>query len=77
MEACQLLADRPVHSRDGTHNFAFKACCAALTGEIEAETARALFVALAKKHDLLAPELGPELVAMKGKSNRTWCKDLP
>ena len=69
MEAYQLLADWPVHSRDGTHNFAFKACRAALTGEIEAETARGLFVAFAKKHDLLAPEIGPELVALKGKSN--------
>lgn len=35
---------------------ALKACIAAMRGEIEAKTARGLFVAFAEKHDLLAAD---------------------
>jgi len=45
-------------------------CCAALRGDIEAETARGLFVAFAEKHDLLAPET--DLIVA---SRRTHDKD--
>lgn len=55
-EAYALLEDWPHSRRDITHSVALKACRAALFGEIEAETARGLFVAFARKHDLLAPE---------------------
>ena len=44
--------------RDYADAVALKACAAALRGEIEAETARGLFTAFVKKHDLLAPETG-------------------
>ncbi|POR48348.1 DUF982 domain-containing protein [Bosea psychrotolerans] len=56
-EAYQLLIDDPGFTRDAGYTFALKACQAALAGEIEVETARGLFVALAEKHDLLAPDL--------------------
>jgi hypothetical protein len=42
--------------RDHAHALAWRACGAALRGEIEAETARGLFAAFAHKHDLLAPD---------------------
>jgi hypothetical protein len=56
MEAYRHLAEWPASFRDTAHSVAMKACQAALHGEIEAETARGLFVAFAAKHDLLAPE---------------------
>lgn len=56
-EAHQFLTDWPGFARDSAHAFALKACQAALASEIETETARGLFVALAEKHDLLAPEM--------------------
>lgn len=51
-EAYALLEDWPQSRRDAAHAFALTACRAALSGEIEAETARGLFVAFARKHDL-------------------------
>lgn len=56
MEAYRQLAEWPASLRDAAHSMAFKACSAALRGEIEAETARGLFAAFAEKHDLLAPQ---------------------
>lgn len=56
MDAYRHLAEWPASLRDTAHSVAFKACSAALRGEIEAETARGLFAAFAEKHDLLAPE---------------------
>ncbi|EJN04211.1 Protein of unknown function (DUF982) [Phyllobacterium sp. YR531] len=61
LDAYQLLNDWPVHSRDISHSIALNACKGVLTGEIETETARGLFMAFAKKHDLLAPETIPVL----------------
>ncbi len=43
-------------------------CKAAINGEIDAQTARAVFVAFAERHDLLAPEIG-SLVAHSSKRN--------
>jgi hypothetical protein len=57
MEAYMFLADWPIRKRDPVHGFALKACLAAIRGEIEADTARGLFVSWAEKHDLLAPEV--------------------
>lgn len=56
MDAYRHLAEWPESRRDTAHSVAFKACGAALRGEIEPDTARGLFVAFAEKHDLLAPE---------------------
>ncbi len=63
MEAYRHLAEWPETFRDPAHSIALKACTAALRGEIEAETARGLFVAFAEKHDLLAPESSLDDVA--------------
>ena len=46
MEAYRHLAEWPASLRDAAHSLALKACCAALRGDIEAETARGLFAAL-------------------------------
>jgi hypothetical protein len=56
MDAYRHLVEWPASMRDTAHTLALKACGAALTGEIEAETARGLFAAFAEKHNLLAPE---------------------
>lgn len=55
-EAYALLADWPPASRTAAHDIAAKACRAAMEGEIDAETARATFVAFARRNDLLAPQ---------------------
>lgn len=71
-EAYALLEDWPTSRRDTAHAVALKACRAALSGEIEAETARGLFVAFARKHDLLAPEPhGVVAARQKGNARRT------
>ena len=57
MDAYRHLCEWPASLRDSAHSVALKACSAALSGEIEAETARGLFAAFAEKHDLLAPEI--------------------
>ncbi|CCV08125.1 conserved hypothetical protein [Mesorhizobium metallidurans STM 2683] len=54
-EAYALLVDWPSASRTTAHDIAAKACRAAMDGEIDAETARATFVAFARRSDLLAP----------------------
>lgn len=56
MDAYRHLSEWPDSNRDIAHSIALKACRAALRGEIEAETARGLFVGFAEKHNLLAPE---------------------
>jgi hypothetical protein len=55
-EAYALLVDWPSASRTAAHDIAAKACRAAMDGEIDAETARATFVAFARRNDLLAPQ---------------------
>ena len=55
-EAYALLGEWPPSKTDPAHTMAIKACKAALSGKIEAQTARGLFVAFAHRHDLLAPE---------------------
>ncbi|NTH49268.1 DUF982 domain-containing protein [Agrobacterium rhizogenes] len=56
MDAYRHLVEWPTSMRDTAHSIALKACNAALRGEIEAESARALFAAFGEKHNLLAPE---------------------
>jgi hypothetical protein len=67
MDAYRHLVEWPTSFRDTAHSIALKACLAALRGEIEAETARGLFAAFAKKHDLLAPET-PAIAASRLRS---------
>jgi hypothetical protein len=55
-EAYALLSEWPLSKKEPTHAMALKACKAALWGDVEAETARSLFVAFARKHDALAPD---------------------
>lgn len=55
-EAYALLQDWPVAGRNGVHAVALNACRAALAGEIDAETARATFVAFAKRNEMLVPD---------------------
>jgi len=66
MDAYRLLTDWPEARRDGAYLIALKSCKAALSGVIEAETARGLFVAFAEKQDLLAPDVDL-LVAARGR----------
>ena len=63
LEAYALLNDWPLAQRKAEHSVALKACRAALAGEIDAETARATFVAFARRNDLLAPETDGTLAA--------------
>ena len=55
-EAYALLSEWPLSKKDPAHAMALKACKAALCGDVEAETARGLLVAFARKHDALAPD---------------------
>ena len=55
-EAYALLSEWPMSKKESTHAMALKACRAALCGDVEAETARGIFVAFARKHDVLAPD---------------------
>jgi len=66
MQAYQILVDwrsRDDHAR----NLALKACRAALNGEVDAQTARAVFVAFAEKHDLVAPEIDGLIAGRHGR----------
>ncbi|NLR97507.1 DUF982 domain-containing protein [Rhizobium sp. P38BS-XIX] len=56
-DAYRHLCECPMRLRDSAHTVALTACSAAMRGEIETETARGLFAAFAKKHELLAPEM--------------------
>lgn len=47
LDAYRVLVEWPASLRDAAHSVALKACNTALRGEIEAETARGLFAALA------------------------------
>lgn len=62
-EAYAVLNEWPPSKRNPAHAVALMTCKAALLGEIEAETARGTFVAFAKRHDLLAPEIDGSIAA--------------
>lgn len=57
LEAYAILNEWPPSKRNTAHTIAFNACKAALAGEIEADTARGMFLAFAQRNDLLAPRL--------------------
>ncbi|WP_276122056.1 DUF982 domain-containing protein [Pararhizobium qamdonense] len=68
MHAYQILMEwRNQH--DPARELALKACRAALIGDIDAQTARAVFVAFAERHDLLAPETGGLLAERSKRSS--------
>ena len=56
MEAYMFLVDWPPSRRDPAHQFAIKSCLAAMRGDVDAETVRGIFVALAERYDILAPD---------------------
>ena len=56
MHAYIFLLEWSSPHHDPGHAIAPKACKAALTGVIEAKTARSVLVAFAERHDLLVPE---------------------
>ena len=68
MHAYQILMDWR-NAADASREVALKACKAAINGEIEAQTARAVFVAFAERHDLLAPEIGSLIAANKKRNS--------
>jgi hypothetical protein len=67
MQAFQILMDWP-NPTDGARDLALKVCRAALKGKIDAQAARAVFVAFAEIHDLIAPDINS---LMARRSNRT------
>lgn len=68
-EAHRVLLDSTEFKRDAAHAFAMRACQAALADEIDTETARGLFVAMAEKHDMLAPEVTAIAAFQKQRGN--------
>jgi hypothetical protein len=73
LDAVIFLNDVPDSARTSAHSMALKACKAALTGEIEAETARGAFRAYAQKQDILAPNTSEFLAAraLRGRDPHT------
>jgi len=56
MEAYMFLVDWPPGKRAPAHQLAIKSCLAAMRGDVDAETVRGIFVALAERYDILAPD---------------------
>jgi Protein of unknown function (DUF982) len=69
MHAYRLLQEWPSLCHDPSHAIAVKACRAAISGDIAAETARSVFIAFAEKHDLLAPEVSLAAAARSSHSS--------
>jgi hypothetical protein len=74
MEAYTLLNDWPRSQRNPTHAIALNACKAALMDLVDAETARATFVAFARKNDLLveAHDAAPERQPYARRGQGAW-----
>jgi Protein of unknown function (DUF982) len=64
-DAHQLLSDWPAFTRNRSHHVALRACEAALRGDIDAETARAAFVAFARRNNLLLPDVDEAIAARR------------
>lgn len=63
MDAYRYLSEWPADLRDNAHSVALKACGAALRGEIEADTARGLFLPSLKERSVGAGNELHRLVA--------------
>ncbi|MER9331175.1 DUF982 domain-containing protein [Mesorhizobium sp. M0488] len=59
MQAYALLSDWPPSRRDAAHAIALDTCKTAFAAAGSSEAARRMFVAFARKNDLLAPESPP------------------
>jgi hypothetical protein len=57
MDAYALLREWPAAGRATGHSLVLKACRAALAGEIDAETVRAMLFAFARRSDVLVPDM--------------------
>jgi len=55
-EAYAILLEWPGRRRNAAHEMALKACRAALSGEVDAETARGAFLAFARRSGMLTPD---------------------
>lgn len=64
-EAYAILAEWPLNQRGPAHKSALNACKAAMAGLIDAETARGMFVAFARKCGILMPETEPVIAASR------------
>ncbi|RWP73013.1 DUF982 domain-containing protein [Mesorhizobium sp.] len=69
-EAYALLADWPAASRTAAHDIAAKACRAAMDGEIDAETARATFVAVSPRSRFFVRQAGGTIADWATRSPR-------
>jgi hypothetical protein len=69
MEAYMFLADWPAAQRDGAHALIMKGCLAAVSGEVEIETARGLFASWAERQDILAPDVAAFVASRRGHSH--------
>ena len=70
-EAYVFLSDLPWRHRNVDYEVALLACRAALRGEIEPETAGAIFRVFARKGGILAPEMGDAIAAQAARSGNT------
>lgn len=65
-DAFEVLNEWPFTSRNAAHQLALNACKAALSGDIEVDTARTMLVAFARKAGIFAPQF-TDLIAHKAK----------
>ncbi len=68
-EAYAFLSDMPGRSRNADHEVALLACRAALKGDIEPDTAYAIFRTFAHRCGILAPDLAPAIAAQGARSD--------
>ena len=68
LDAYRILMDWPLSRRDIAHKLALNACRAAVSGDVETETARRLFIAFAQRHDIIAPASSDAAVRLRGSS---------
>lgn len=64
MEAYTFLNEWPLHQAKSAHAVALKVCRAAICGDVDAETARGVFMEFARSNHLLAPTMDPAELSM-------------
>lgn len=57
MEAYALLQDWPAANWSRAHTVALNACKAGIAGEVDPETVRATLIAVARRNDILVPDV--------------------
>lgn len=68
MEAYALLQDWPPFARNASHEVAFNACKAGITGAVDPETVRAALESFAQRNDILIAD--PSLQAASSVGSR-------